>query len=99
MFLSNELGGVMCDLTVDEEAVFNVLSSFDTNKAAGTDKASPSKLEVCSQQIKGSICVLINRSVTDGKPPEDWLKKSHLCSVKYTEKNYWDFVKTVLPME
>ena len=63
----------LSNVIVSPQEVCEILCNLDTNKALGPDNLSPVILKSCSHQLKGSICTLINRSLSEGIVPKDWL--------------------------
>ena len=63
---------ILSDITVSESEVVKILSSLNVNKAVGVDDLSPVVLKECCNQLKSSICNLINRSLIEGTVPNGW---------------------------
>jgi hypothetical protein len=70
---NNVFNEKLCNVTVSEQDVCDILTNLDTNKAVGPDNLSPVVLKNCCYQLKGSICKLINQSLSTGIVPNDWL--------------------------
>ena len=70
----------LCHIQVTVEEVYKELAKLDTKKATGPDNISPIFLKECSQELKSSLCELINKSLLEGTVPKEWLK-SHVTPV------------------
>ena len=53
---------------------------MDFSKATGPDNLSPKFLKECKNEISESLCLLLNRSFTEGIFPNHW-KKANLMPV------------------
>ena len=82
----------LSDITICVNDVYQVLSKLDTSKAVGPDKLSPLVLKTCSSVLSESLCKLINRSLVEGRVPNDWLNANvipvHKCNDKQNVENY-----------
>ena len=52
--------------------VYRVLSKLKPGKAPGLDGIPPLLLSSCAKGIANSLCILFNRSFSDGTVPDDW---------------------------
>jgi hypothetical protein len=64
----------LCHIQITVKDVYTELAKLDTKKAIGPDNISPIFLRECSQELKTSICELINKSLSKGVVPLEWLK-------------------------
>ena len=46
--------------------------NLNMNKATGSDNISPVVLKICCRELMTSICLLCNRSLTEGIVPQAW---------------------------
>ena len=63
---------VMDEITITE--VKDIIHSIDINKASGPDNISHRMLKGCINSIYGPLCILCNRSLSEGVFPESWKK-------------------------
>ena len=75
------------NIVVTEKQVCDILYKLDVNKALGPDNLSPVILKHCSNELKSSVCKLINRSLSEGVVPKDWLFANVIPVYKSKDKN------------
>ena len=68
------------NVTITEENLLCILKDLDTTKAIGPDNISPVFLKECRNEVKESLCILFNKSFSDGICPSEW-KQANIVPV------------------
>ena len=83
---------ILDNITVVEDVVLKHLRELNTNKATGPDNISPLFLKECRNELCASLCLLFNRSFSEGNFPSEWKKANvipvHKSNDKHDVKNY-----------
>ena len=86
-FVCNSPNIHLNNVVVTEKQVYDILCKLYVNKALGPDNLSPVVLKYCSNEFKRSVCQLINRSLSEGVVPKDWLFANVIPVYKSKDKN------------
>ena len=91
---------VLTELNLTELEVETLLNSLDTNKATGSDEIPARLLKDTASVIAPSICKLFNKSLKQGKVPQDWKLANVVPVYKEGDKEYTENYRpiSVLPI-
>ena len=70
----------ICDLIITREAVEEKLSRLDPHKSMGPDKIPAFLLKSLSKELSLPLCIIFNKSISEGKLPQDW-KKAEVTAI------------------
>ena len=65
-------GTKMSELIVTRNGIVKLLNELNPNKASGPDEIAAKLLKECSEDIADGLVLLFNKSLKQGKIPEDW---------------------------
>ena len=70
--------------TIQEDEVYNILSTLDPYKAMGIDQISPRLLKSCAVSLCGPLTLLFQKCITLGCIPDEW--KQHVITPLFKRK-------------
>ena len=62
----------LCDVTITEESVEEILSSLNANKAAGPDQVEARLLKECAGELAPKLQQIFRKSLDEGQVPRQW---------------------------
>jgi len=78
----------MSDITLNEQGLKKLLSNINPHKASGPDGIHAKILKECKDQIAQILFIIFNKSLSEGKLPNDW-KHANVCPLfKKGDKHY-----------
>ena len=66
------MGRGLSDMVVSREKVRDLLRKLRADKAVGVDELSPRLMLHFLDEILDPVCMLIEKSLSEGRVPEDW---------------------------
>ena len=80
-------GVAVTDILITPGAIENILKGLNPNKAQGPDGIPPRVLKEISNEISIPLCHLFNRTLEEGKLPDDWKTAEVTAIFKKGSKN------------
>ena len=68
------------DIVVTEEAVGELLTGLNPNKAAGPDEVESRLLKECASELAPILCKIFRKSMDEGEVPSKW-KEAHVIPI------------------
>ena len=71
---------VLSNICISEDTVLKLMKDLDVNKATGPDNLSSTFLKECRNELSNSLCMLLNKSFSEGVFPSEW-KRANVVPV------------------